>query len=162
LVDRLLVVRAFGVLGPTESLIEIGVFILTLRAFGWQPGAPSPSGTALATASAGAFLAIVFGQSATALSCRSNSRSVFRVRLWTNPRLLGALAVTWAVVLALLYVPWFSQPLGHAPPPPATWLMAAFAFPAVILADSVFKRWYRQRRDDSAGGAARGARIVAR
>ncbi|HET9933668.1 MAG TPA: cation-transporting P-type ATPase, partial [Polyangiaceae bacterium] len=160
LIDRALLLRAFAVLGPTESLIAMAVFALTLRAFGWQLGAAPPKGDALAAASAGAFVAIVFGQSATALCCRSGSRSIFRVPPRTNPRLLGALAVTWGVVLALLFVPWFARPLGHAPPPTGTWVMAALAFPAVVVVDTLFKRWWRERGDNSAGELTSRARIV--
>jgi magnesium-transporting ATPase (P-type) len=141
LVDASLLVRAFGVLGPTESLVELAAFTLVLLAAGWHPGAGPPSAPALAVASGTAFVAIVAGQSATAFACRSSSRSVLAVPLGTNPYLLVALPITWLLVASMLYVPWLAHPLGHTPPTGYGLLLAASAVPAVLLADSALKHW---------------------
>jgi magnesium-transporting ATPase (P-type) len=45
LVDRLLLFRAFGVLGLTESIVEMLTFLVALSFAGWRPGLPFPPGT---------------------------------------------------------------------------------------------------------------------
>jgi magnesium-transporting ATPase (P-type) len=139
LVDRRVLLRAFVVLGPIEALCEMLAFAATLVAFGWRPNQGLPEPAALAAASGAAFVAIVAGQSATALACRSTSRPFFRVPFRTNPFVPGAVLTMWLVVAALLYVPWLSRPLGHAPPTGLGWIFAAGTFVAVLAADTAFK-----------------------
>jgi len=146
LVDAPLVLRAFGLLGPTESLLEMAAFVAVLGQLGFRPAGTLPSTSDLAQASGAAFVAIVAGQTATALACRSSSRPVLRVPLARNLLLPAALAVTWFLVAVLLFVPPLARQLGHAPP---TWrgaFVASLAFPAVLLADTVWKFARRDRR----------------
>jgi magnesium-transporting ATPase (P-type) len=145
LVDKQLLFRAFGVLGPTEALLEITAFVAVLTSLGWQPTAGAPAASDLAVASGAAFVAIVIGQSATALACRSWSRPGWRVSLRTNPFLISAVCVSFVVVALLVYVPGLARLLGHAPPTPLGFATAALAFPAVLLADAMHKRWTRAR-----------------
>src|SRR6185369_3414103 len=106
LIDAGLLVRAFGVLGPAESLLEMAAFVAVLLDFGWRPGHGLPTPGVLAVASGTAFVAIVAGQSAVALACRSTSRPFYRIPLRSNPWVPAALIVTWLLVAVLLEVPW--------------------------------------------------------
>jgi calcium-translocating P-type ATPase len=144
LVDKDLLFRAFAVLGPTEALVELVAFAATLVSFGWRPGGPPPTPGLLAVASGAAFTAIVAGQFATALACRSWSRPGWKVGLGNNPLLVGALLATLAVVALLLSVPALARLLGHALPSPLGFGLAALAFPAVLLADAAHKHWIRR------------------
>jgi hypothetical protein len=67
------------------------------------------------------------------------------VPLRKNPLVLAALGVTWALVAVLLFVPWLAGTIGHAPPTLRGLLWALSAFPVVLLADWVSKRWRRRR-----------------
>jgi magnesium-transporting ATPase (P-type) len=146
LIDARLLVRAFGVLGPAESLLEMGAFVVVLLELGWQPGRGLPAPRAFAIASGTAFVTIVAGQSAVAFACRSGSRSFLRVPLRTNPFVPSALLITWILVAGLLYVPWLARQLGHAPPTARGWLLAALVFPLVLGVDSGWKAWLHFRR----------------
>ncbi len=139
LVDRQLMLRAFGVLGPAEALVEIVTFVAVLMSLGWDPSGSPPAVGDLVVASGAAFVAIVFGQSATALACRSWSRPGWSVPLRTNPLLLSALVVTWVIVGLLVYEPTLARLLHHAPPTTFGLALAALAFPAVLLADAGHK-----------------------
>jgi magnesium-transporting ATPase (P-type) len=141
LIDSQLLLRAFGVLGPVEALVEIAVFTTVLMSFGWRPGVGPLAASDLAVASGAAFGAIVIGQSATALACRSWSRPGWRVSLRTNPLLISAFVVTFGVTALLVYVPALARLLGHAPPTAQGLLLAFLAFPAVLLADAAHKFW---------------------
>jgi magnesium-transporting ATPase (P-type) len=83
LIDRTVLRRVFGVLGPTEAVAEMGAFLGVLFAGGWALG-HEPDGELLAVASGTAFAAVVLGQLANALACRSSSRSVLRMGLRGN------------------------------------------------------------------------------
>jgi calcium-translocating P-type ATPase len=144
LVDKQLLLRAFGVLGPTEALFEIGTFVAVLLSLGWQPSSGAPAAGDLAVASGAAFIAIVIGQAANALACRSWSRPGWRVSPRTNPLLFSALGVSLGVVALLVYVPGLARLLGHAPPTAFGFALAALSFPAVLLADAAHKAWLRR------------------
>jgi calcium-translocating P-type ATPase len=140
IVDRALVVRAFGLLGPVESVAEMLAFVMVLVSVGWRPGTGLPESGALLAASGAAFLAIVVGQSATALACRSTTRPAWRVSPRSNPLVLGALGLSWVVVGVLFFAPPVAHQLRHGVPPPVGIAFAAMTFPLVILADAVHKR----------------------
>ena len=87
LVDRRLLGRAFGVLGPIEAAAAMTAFVAVLLAGGWGWG-QTPSDALLATASGSAFAAIALGQMANAFACRSTSQQVWRLDLRGNPLVL--------------------------------------------------------------------------
>jgi magnesium-transporting ATPase (P-type) len=138
LLDRRVVRRAFGVLGPAEVVVSLGAFTIVLFAGGWHLGA-MPDADLLAIASGTAFTAIVLGQLANAFACRSESRPAWRTDPRSNPLLLGAVAVELAMLLGVLGVPAVANALGGALPTPAGWALAACAVPAVLLADAAAK-----------------------
>jgi magnesium-transporting ATPase (P-type) len=79
LIDRHVLRRAFGLLGPTEALVEMAAFVAVLAAAGWTPGSPAPSTDTVWVASGAAFTAVVLGQLATAIACRSNTKTMLQV-----------------------------------------------------------------------------------
>ena len=48
LIDHTVLRRAFGLLGPTEALISMAAFVVSLVVAGWRPGDTFPTGAALA------------------------------------------------------------------------------------------------------------------
>ena len=139
LIDRTLFVRAFGVLGPTEALIEMSAFLVGLLAAGWRPGQAFPTGHALMAASGAAFSAVVLGQLANAFACRSATRNPGRLGWRTNPLLLWAVAIEFGLLAFVLLVPPVGRFLGQAAPPAASLAVAALAFPAVLAVDHIHK-----------------------
>jgi Ca2+-transporting ATPase len=99
---------------PTESILG--------RGMGWQIGI---SGFLLALISAGVgywawrnnnpdwqtmiFTTLTFGQMAAVLSLRSDSESFFRFGIRRNPLLIGAVALTVLLQLAVTYVPFLQE-----------------------------------------------------
>ena len=77
LIDRRLLARAFGVLGPVEAAVELAAFLGVLLVGGWSWGEPASAGL-LAAASGTAFVTVVLGQLANAFACRSEHRPVGR------------------------------------------------------------------------------------
>ncbi|GGP75720.1 cation-translocating P-type ATPase [Saccharothrix coeruleofusca] len=140
LIDRSVLRRAFGVLGPAEALAAMAAFTLVLLAGGWRVDDP----VLPATASGTAFTAIVLGQLANAFACRSATRPV--TTLLGNRLLIGAVLFELAVLALFLYVPPLPDLLGGSAPTPLGWLLAAVAIPVVLLADAGQKSMRRRSR----------------
>lgn len=137
-VDRRLLTRVFGVLGPSEALAALAAFTIVLVSGGWRWGFV-PSAALLAAGSGAAFAAIVLAQMANAFCCRSESRPAFRVDPRRNPLLLLAVATEVLALLAFLAVPAIAGQLGGAWPSTLGWVLATAAAPLVILVDTAHK-----------------------
>jgi hypothetical protein len=135
--------RAFGLLGLVEALVEMTAFIAAMLAIGWRPGAAFPTGSQFLAASGAAFSAVVIGQMANAFACRSATRWPGALGWPTNRYLAYAVAVELGLLLAFLYSGPLAKILGHAPPNPAGAAVAALAFPAVLVADLLYKSMRR-------------------
>jgi magnesium-transporting ATPase (P-type) len=157
LIDRRVLIRVFGVLGPVEAGVELGAFLAVLLLGGWRWGhAASP--LLLAAASGTAFAAVVLGQLANAFACRSERHPVGRWSLRGNPLLLWAVGSELVVLAAFLAVPPVAEVLGHAIPGPAGWALAALAVPAVLLADRAHKALRRRAERTRTGSPVAGPR----
>ena len=139
LIDRSLMIRVFAVMGPVEALVEMTAFTVVLTAAGWHFGGEPPAVSVLMGASGAAFAAVVLGQLANALACRSATVPPWRLGWTSNRLLLWSLVAELAALAAFLFVPPVAALLGHAPPPPAGLAMAALAIPAVFAADWTYK-----------------------
>lgn len=139
LIDRHVLVRAFGVLGPTEAAGSLATFLAVLVAGGWSWGS-APAAGLLATASGSAFAAIVVGQLVNAVGCRSRSRSVFSVGLRGNPLLVWALVSELAALVVFVGLPPLVTLLGGSWPSTLGWLGAVATGASVALVDATHKR----------------------
>jgi calcium-translocating P-type ATPase len=146
LIDGALLRRVFGVLGPTEAVMEMTAFLIALMAAGWRPGESFPTGHALQAASGAAFAAVVIGQAANAFACRSATRWPGALGWTGNRLLLGAVAVELALLAGFLLIPPVASLLDQAPPPAAGLAVAMLTAPALLAADAVHKRTRARRR----------------
>ena len=144
LLDRIVAIRAFGVLGPLEALAEMTVFTLALWAAGWRPGLDFPGGAALAAASGGAFLTVVVMQMANGFACRSTRLPAWALGWTTNRYLLIAQAVTVVFVVLTMAVPVIADALGQTWPPMTVVPMILLSAPLLVAVDAA---WKRSRRD---------------
>jgi magnesium-transporting ATPase (P-type) len=137
LIDRGVLGRVFGVLGPAEAVVEMAAFFVVLGLAGWTLGA-DPSAQTLAAASGAAFAAVVLGQLGNAFACRSETRWAGALRMTGNPMLLWAVAVE-IVLLIVFLAPPLAGLLGGSSPPLAGWAVVLAAPVAVVLADAAAK-----------------------
>jgi magnesium-transporting ATPase (P-type) len=145
LIDRTLVVRAFGVLGLTEAFVEMSVFVVALVAAGWRPGDDFPTGHALFAASGAAFAAVVIGQAANGFACRSATRSPWALGWRSNRLLLWAVGAELLALVGFIAIGPVARLLGQAIPPLTALGAACFAAPLVLCADALHKRVRRRR-----------------
>jgi magnesium-transporting ATPase (P-type) len=159
LLNRMVLHRAFGVLGPTEAACSMAAFLLCLVAAGWMPGDEFPTGHPLAAASGAAFLTVVFAQAANAFACRSSTRWAGSIGWLTNRLLL--LGVTFGVLfsLTLLLVPPIAHELGQTGPPLVGWL-AALASAGILLAVDAADKHRRRHRQTRSSQSVQATPVV--
>ncbi len=152
LLDRTVLRRSFGLLGPVEAAVSLTAFAVTLLASGWRFGGAAPGGALLAAASGAAFLAVVLGQAANAFACRSELRAPpGRAR---NRLLAPAVAIGIAFCLVTIYVPGLARQLGQAAPTGLGWLVALAAPVTVLVADRLDKAVHARRGRTGAGAGS--------
>jgi len=138
-IDRRLLTRVFGVLGPVEAFATLACFAGVLLAGGWRWGSVPPAAL-LATGSGAAFATIVLAQMANVFCCRSETRAAYRIDPRRNPLLLRAVAAELLALLVFLGIPAVAGELGGTWPTSLGWALAILAVPLVILADAAWKR----------------------
>ena len=152
LIDRRVIARVFGVLGPSEAIVEMVTFLGVLIAGGWWWG-QTPSVTLLATASGAAFAAVVLGQSCTAFAVRSASLPIWRIEVRNNKRLIAAVGVQLMLLVGFLAIPAISDVLGGSWPNLLGWSLALLSIPAVFAADAGSKAWRKTRLANATSGS---------
>ena len=138
--------RAFGLLGPTEAVLSMTAFVLSLVAVGWRPGDSFPHGRDLAAASGAAFMTVVLAQVANVFACRSSSRWPGALGWTSNRLLIPAASVGLGFSLVVLFVGPLARQLDQANPPAIGWAIAVGSMALVLLVDAVDKRRRRARR----------------
>jgi len=121
LMNRSLILRAYGFLGLIEGLVALGAFFWFLLSQGWNLGEPLDWSSPLyRQATTVTFAGIVTGQIANAFACLSERLSVTQLGWRDNPLLLWGIGSEIALLLFFIYTPW-----GHA-------LLSTAAFPLWI------------------------------
>lgn len=138
LLDRSLLARVFGLLGPMLALTEMVSFFIVLTVFGWDFRSGQDRLPPVLMASGTAFAAVVIGQMANALACRSTSQAPWRLHR-RNPFIWRALVVEFAILLALVCIQPVAAASGMQAPPWWGWVLASVAFPVMLTADGSAK-----------------------
>ncbi|WP_156367525.1 cation-translocating P-type ATPase [Arthrobacter sp. Leaf69] len=155
LMDKALMFRVFGLLGPVEAFFEMTAYTAVLLGAGWTPGAELPPADVLMAASGAAFTTVVLAQLANAFACRSASVPPWRLGWFSNRLLVWAVLAELGLLAVFLFLGPLAALLGHAPPSPGGLAVALAAIPAVLLADWLYKI-ARHRR---AGTATPGTKV---
>ncbi|HKX93451.1 MAG TPA: HAD-IC family P-type ATPase [Methylibium sp.] len=126
--------RRVALMTPVIAAVSFGWYA-------WRVGA----GVDLALARTETFTLLAMCQWFNVLNCRSASRSALRLALWHNPWLLGGLALSVLLQLAVLYVPAMNRLFHTVPLPLATLLPLGLAASAVLWAEEARKLLVRGR-----------------
>jgi Ca2+-transporting ATPase len=91
------------------------------------------------------FTTLTLAQMALALGLRTDRDALWRVGLWTNKPLLGAVGLTVALQAALVYVP-VLQGVFHTTPLAAADLALSLGLSGLVLGAVEAEKWLRRRR----------------
>ncbi len=154
-IDRDLLVRAWGVLGLTSALLVLTGFFTVLVAAGWSPGEDVAEGSSLHHAYLQAvsmtFLGIVACQVGCAFASRLERASSRTVSWRANPLLLWGIAFELVVAAAVVYLPVCQDVFATAAPPVLVLLLLPVFAVVVWAVDEAYRGQLRRR-----GGGAHG------
>lgn len=140
LLNREMLVRAYGFLGLIETAVAMGGFFLYLHHQGWAWGSPLDWSTLLyKEATTVTFAGIVAAQAANVFACRSDRISAFRLGWFSNPLIVLGIVVEVALLLIMTYSPVGHWVLGTASLP--AWIFVPLLLGAVglLFADELYK-----------------------
>ncbi len=130
---------------PVFNSREVALFLiltpliltaLLVGIFSYQIG----SGLSLAEARTTAFTAMVVSELFLALSCRSLRKTVWGEAMFRNKFLIGALIVSLAMQVFVLYVPALQVAFDIVAPTSYDWMLAAFVAVLVFTSVETFKK----------------------
>ena len=158
LLNRPVLGRVFGWIGPLEGLAAMTGFLLAYGLAGWRPWEPlADSGDLYLQATTMTMAGIVMAQVGAGLAWRTNTRSVFSVGLLSNRLLLAGIAVEVAMIAVLAYTPVLASAFHLAPLSP--WLWASLLiWPPLVLGAEEARKGLRRRQDRSRGQVGEGPR----
>jgi magnesium-transporting ATPase (P-type) len=140
LLDRRVLGRAFGFLGPVEATLSMAMLPLGAAVFfGWPAQALPRAGTGKLVLSTMVFASIALMQMAVALQCRGTPRSLRSIRPFGNRLLNAALLVELLALSAFVYAPPLYHVLGQRPLTPAQWIPILVAPWLLLLAEELRK-----------------------
>jgi magnesium-transporting ATPase (P-type) len=147
LLDRRILGRAFGFLGPIEAVVSLSLLPIGAALYlGLHMGAALPeAGVPLATLSTLVFASIVTMQMANAFACRSTPASLFSIGPLSNRLLVGAVGVEAAILLCFVHIAPVARFLNMRALTSAQWIPVLIA-PCVLLAAEEARKAIVRRR----------------
>jgi len=131
-----------GVVALVDALAVLGVFFLALQRY---PGH-------LEAAQTIAFLTLCCSELLRAFTARSEHHSIFTIGFTSNRWMVWAVLVSFLLVLAVVYLPFFQPVFDTVAPGLDDWLLMLPFFLAAPVAMELLKLWFRRR--SAAGRAA--------
>jgi magnesium-transporting ATPase (P-type) len=146
LLDRRVLGRAFGFLGPVEAALSMAMLPLGAALFfGWPAQALPRGGTGKLLLSTMVFASIALMQMAVALQCRGTPASLRSIRPFGNQLLNAALLVELLALSVFVYAPPVYHVLGQRPLAPTQWIPILVAPWLLLLAEELRKLIARRR-----------------
>jgi magnesium-transporting ATPase (P-type) len=146
LLNRPVLGRVFGCIGPIEGLAAMASFLFAYSLAGWRPWEPlADSGTLYLEATAMTMAGIVMGQVGAGLAWRTNRRSIASVGLLSNRLLLAGIAVEVGMVALLVYTPGLTEVFHTSALGPWHWLFLLIWPPIVLGVEETRKAIVRRR-----------------
>lgn len=146
LLNRRLLARAYGFLGPMQAGAAMSAYWFVLRRGGWHYGEPLAAHAPLYLQATTACLsAIVLMQIANVFLCRDERRSAFTFGLFSNKLIIVGIAAEIALITLINYTPWGNSLFGTAPIPLSVWLFI-LPFPLGMLVLEELRKWFVRRR----------------
>ena len=95
-------------------------------------------GMDLATCRTLALITLVMSQLLHVFECRSERHSIFEIKIFTNPYLVGAVLFSMAMVCSILYVPFLADVFNTVPLGIGQWAIVLFYSGVIFIINSVY------------------------
>jgi potassium/sodium efflux P-type ATPase len=159
LLDMSLLLRAYCFLGLLEGLVGMTGFLLVWWANGYGITELQAINSAILARSANATQMAIYHQATTVMlaaivacqcgnvfACRSERVSIFRLGFLSNRLIWLGIAIEWALILSIIYIPPLQKIFATAPLSPMQWSMLILCPPAILMADELRKRMVYKTR----------------
>jgi magnesium-transporting ATPase (P-type) len=147
LLDRNVLGRAFGFLGPVEAILSMAMLPLGAALFlDWPSVSVPTTGPDKELLSTMVFAAIVTMQMANSFECRSSPASLFAIGPLSNRLLVAAVAIEALMLAAFVYLPPMQRLLDQRPLGVAHWAPILATPFLLIAAEEARKAFVRRRR----------------
>jgi P-type Ca2+ transporter type 2C len=139
-------ISRFLYLGILMGLIVMGVYIWTLYRYGWSWGMPlDPHNAIYLKASSTAFVQLIIIQMINAFNSKSERHSIFRLGIFSNLYLIGAIVISVAMTIALVEIPLLQEYLGTTGLNLIDWGIIIGSSLLVLAVEEVRKVFVRRR-----------------
>jgi len=144
--------RRVAFIGAIQSVFAMTGFLFVLLSHGWSWGdaswmsPASPHYAVYREALTMTQAAIVFGQVANGLGCRTERESLFKVGLLTNRFLLLGEAIGIGIILAISYVPFIADIFKTGPLTLVDWVFLVISAVVLFFAEEA-RKWSLRRKD---------------
>jgi magnesium-transporting ATPase (P-type) len=146
LLNRAVLGRVFGWIGPLEGLAAMTCFLFAYGLAGWRPWEPlADEGTLYLQATTMTMAGIVMAQVGAGLGWRTNTRSLAAVGLLTNRLLLAGIGLEVAMIALLAYTPGLDELFHTSALDPWHWAFLLLWPPLVLGAEEARKAVRRRR-----------------
>lgn len=95
-------------------------------------------GMDLATCRTISLITLVMSQLLHVFECRSERHSIFEIKVFSNPYLVGAVLVSISMVLAILYIPFLANVFNTIPLRLGQWAIVLFYSGVIFLINSIY------------------------
>ena len=95
-------------------------------------------GMDLATCRTLALITLVMSQLLHVFECRSERHSIFEIKVFTNPYLVGAVLISISMVLSILYIPFLADVFNTVPLRIGQWGIVLFYSGVIFLINSIY------------------------
>lgn len=159
LLDRSLMLRAYGFLGLIEAALSMSAFFLVWWSYGYglaelQAVSPTILSHAADAATVGIYAqattltlaTIVACQDGNVFACRSERTSIRKIGLFSNPLIWVGIAVEWMLIIAITQIVSLQQVFSTAPIIGWQWLLLLLCPPVMLGAEEIRKALIRQSR----------------
>lgn len=152
-IDRSLLVRAYGYLGLVQGAIAMVAFYFWYWTNGYAgkfidlPG----KGNIYAAATAITLASVVMTQIGNLFAQRTEKTSIFKFPLFNNKMIWIGIATELVLILLIVYTPFMNSFIGTGPFPPIYWLFLVAWIPSLIIVDEIAK-YFKRRKEKKSGG----------
>ena len=158
LMDRNLLLRAYGWLGLIEGILGMAAFFWVWSRHGYSlsqiqavtPGlqahiAPAPVVAIYLQSLTLTLAAIVAGQTGNVFACRSEKIPIWRLGWFSNPLIWLGIATEWILIVAIIKLPPLQAIFSTAPLSLGQWVMLLICPPIVLGLEELRKAMMRKR-----------------